>query len=653
MADALLTFPGSDLPTPERWTKRWLIRASALLALAITVAYLGWRTVATIDLRWWWIAIPLLLLEVHAAVGLGLFTFSLWDLDASKPPAPRLASPHKIAVLIPTYNEPVEILLPTVAAAVALRPAHETWVLDDGDRPEVAALAAELGARYLTRTDRSHAKAGNLNHALSVIDADLVAILDADHVAAPGFLTHTLPYFDDPRLAVVQTPQDFYNRDSFEHERDYQEQALFYRVLQAGKNRWGAAFWCGTGAVVRVDALRDVGGVATETVTEDIHTTIRFHRRGWKSVYHNEVLARGLAAADAEQYATQRLRWGTGAMQVLRSPDNPLFCRGLTLPQRLAYASTLLGWFDAWRSLGYVVAPLAVVATGAVPIQAPAALFALVFAITFVAQRVALTLLGRGKAPQLLSVVFEMVRMAANLRATLTLLIPGPRRFSVTPKGRQGDGRRRVPPPLLLVALLAASAAMTAWFALTAVGRTSVTYDVAWAAYGAFGWLVVNAALVGVAATRIMAARFAGERRSSVRFGLDLDGTLDGEPCQVRDLSITGAQVVLSGQCSRDERHALELPNLGVRLDLEVRSITPRGDGVHQLGAAFVPGQLGDVARLALGMFHGVLPPDVDDLADEFATARGRRRHRRSAARLGWAMPALLLIAAAALRRDA
>ena len=100
------------------------------------------------------------------------------------------------------------------------------------------------------------------------------------------------------------------------------EQALFYRILQPGKNRWTGAFWCGTGAVVRVAALREVGGVATETITEDIHTTIRLHRRGWRTVYHNEVLARGLAASDAATYQLQRHRWGTGAMQVLRS-ENP------------------------------------------------------------------------------------------------------------------------------------------------------------------------------------------------------------------------------------------------------------------------------------------------------------------------------------------
>src|SRR5205823_12941341 len=131
----------------------------------------------------------------------------------------------------------------TIAAAVAMRPAHSTWVLDDGARPWVAELATRLGARYHARTTREHAKAGNINSVLPELDADLVAVFDADHVAHADFLERTVPFFADPRIAVVQTPQDFYNVDSFEHARGrrgrrYGEQALFYRALAAGRNRW-------------------------------------------------------------------------------------------------------------------------------------------------------------------------------------------------------------------------------------------------------------------------------------------------------------------------------------------------------------------------------------------------------------------------------
>lgn len=608
----LVAFPGGGLPAPESRGRRSLIRAVAVVALLVNVAYVAWRATATIDLGVWWVSVPLLLLEAHAVVGLALFAFSLWDVDSLAPAARRTQTDRRIAVLVPTYNESVEVLLPTVAAAVALRPAHETWVLDDGDRPEVRRLAERLGARYLAREQHDHAKAGNLNHALDVIDAELVAVLDADHVATPDFLVNTLGYFDDPRVAVVQTPQDFYNLDSFEHETRhnrradaalYNEQALFYRVLQPGKNRWGGAFWCGTGAVVRVAALRQVGGVATDTVTEDIHTTIRFHRRGWRTVYHNEVLARGLAASDASQYQAQRLRWGTGAMQVLRS-ENPLWCPGLRLRQRLAYAATLLGWFDAWRSLGYLVVPVVVLLTGAVPIQTDPWLFAAAFGTSFALQRVAIVLLSRGRAPQLLTSVFELVRMPANLRATLTLLRRGERRFEVSRKGRVGDDRRRVAVPAVLWTLLAAGAGAGVAFLLTLAGRSPIEYEVPWAAYGAAGWLVVNTLLLAAAVARIRDERFAGERRASVRFDVDVAGTLGGTPCRVRDLSLTGAQVVGGADGALPADGELDVDGLPVRLRASARSTRSLGDGSVLVGLQFEPGQDAERAVLALALFN-------------------------------------------------
>ncbi|HEY3237915.1 MAG TPA: glycosyltransferase, partial [Acidimicrobiia bacterium] len=588
--------------------------------------YLAWRVTSTLNLAAWWLSVPLVLLEAHAVFGLGLFAFSLWDVDSVPLAPPCRKAPGRIAVLIPTYNEPIEVLLPTVAAAAALEPAHETWVLDDGNRPAVRRLATQLGVRYLARTDRAGAKAGNVNHALSIIEAEFVAILDADHVAGSDFLVNTLGYFVDPEVALVQTPQDFYNTDSFEHEsprrwwrggeaghQAFSEQALFYRVLQPGKNRWKAAFWCGTGAVVRVEALRQVGGVATETVTEDIHTTIRMHKLGWRSVYHNEVLSRGLAAADAGQYQLQRLRWGKGAMQVLASRDNPLVTPGLRPTQRLAYAATLLGWFDAWRSLGYLLLPPAVLLSGASPILADSLTFVGFFSATFLLQRLALAALARGRAPHLLSTVFEFVRMTANIGATLTLFGRRAGGFAVTPKGRVGDERQRQPIPGLLYVTIALSALAAIWFALTLAGRSPLNYGQKWVVYGAFTWLVVNGALVVAAMARIRSERFAGERRASVRFDLDAVGSVDGRTCRVRDLSLTGAKALLPAGSSplALAGQLTFIADLGVPVTLqaEVRSSRPSPEGTI-LGLEFCAGQEADRANLALALFHSAAVPE-------------------------------------------
>ena len=610
-------FPGGKLPEPETASELFRIRAIAVLALASTVMYLIWRTMFTVDLDVWWVSVPLLLIEIHALVSLVLFVHALWDVQKVRGAEIVNETDARVAVLIPTYNEDVEVLLPVIAASVALKPAHETWVLDDGRRPHIKDLAKTLGANYLTRPDNQHAKAGNINHALAHIEADFVAILDADHVPTPEYLTNTLGYFNDPDVALVQTPQDFYNVESFEHanrsnamdedeQQLYHEQAMFYRVIQPGKNRVGGAFWCGTGAVVRVSALEEVGGIATETITEDIHTTIRLHRRGWKTIYHNEVVARGLAAADASQFQLQRYRWGTGAMQVLRT-ENPFFVSGLTFSQRLSYAMTLFGWFDAWRMLGFILIPPVVLFTGAVPIKAHPYVFLFMFSIPFLLQRWALRRLSRGFYRERMQLVFEVVRMTPNLLATLTLFLPGSRTFQVTPKGRTGDDRARARASTLIYGLLTLSVLAAGWYLLTVTGHTPLVYRVPWAAHASAIWLAINGGVLGLAVYRISQSRYAAERRSSVRFDTRLQGRVNGEPCRIDDLSLTGAKVVLPGRQFVLPNATLEI-DLGdwtLTLDAQVRMMFSNAERDESYcGLEFAAGQFVRRSALALALFN-------------------------------------------------
>ena len=621
----LPVFPGGGVPRPESSQRKLYIRSVAVFALTVTFAYLSWRAAFTIDLDAWWVSVPLFAFEFYAFVSLALFAFTLWDIDVRAEFDSRATKGARIAVLIPTYNEDVEILIPTIAAAVALEPSHETWVLDDGARPAVQELAKSLGAKYLARRDRTGAKAGNLNHALDTIEADFVAVLDADHVAQPDLLEHTLGYFTDPAVAIVQTPQDFYNLESFEHEdrRErtpkedeplFHEQTLFYRAIQPGKNRWNAAFWCGTGAVIRTQALAEIGGVATGTMTEDIHTSIRLHRRGWKVVYHNEVLARGLAASSADQYQLQRLRWGTGAMQVLRT-ENPLFVSGLRPTQRLAYAATLLGWFDAWRSLGYVLLPMAVLITGAIPIRVDPLIFIPAFAATFLLQQWALRVLSRGHHRIVLSIIFDLIRMTPNLLATLSLLRSRKGGFQVTPKGRQESDGARVNPPPLLVTLTALSLLAAAWFVLTMIGRTPTSYVDLPFAYAAVFWLALNLALIMVASGRISSARYGPDRRAAVRFDAGVPGTLDGMPCKVHEISLTGAQVAIAPRGKEGrldaKRHDLTIEVLGQELSFGVlvhrQQIAAAGG--RRVGLEFLQGQWQLQATLALALLNHQAAP--------------------------------------------
>ena len=285
--------------------------------------------------------------------------------------------------------------------------------------------------------------------------------------------------------------------------------------------------------------------MATDTITEDIHTTIRLHRRGWRTVYHNEVLARGLAAGDADTYQLQRLRWGTGAMQVLRG-ENPLLVPGLTLPQRLSYAATLLGWFDAWRTLGFAILPMVVVVTGVVPIRADLATFAFAFLVTFLLQQLALKALSRGcHRPD------PVRRVRAGADDVEPAGDPEPR--DAAPAGvrrhAQGPPGRRAP-PRPGAAAAARPAARAPWSRRHGsrspcwAGRPSATSSRGRSSRRSAGCCSTSP-LVCLAIGRIRSLRYAPERRASVRFESVMPALVDGLVAEARDVSTTGARVVI------------------------------------------------------------------------------------------------------------
>src|SRR5688572_22681901 len=178
---------GPELPPRASVQELFVIRGAAVTALVVFAAYLYWRGAHTIDGATLLLAVPVLLTECYAFVSLLLFTFGLWDVDAGQSDSAVARPSGKVVALIPTYNESEQVLLPAIAGALNMRLAHEVWVLDDGEREEIRSLASQLGARYLARPTHEHAKAGNLNYALARIDADFIAVFDADYVPDEWF----------------------------------------------------------------------------------------------------------------------------------------------------------------------------------------------------------------------------------------------------------------------------------------------------------------------------------------------------------------------------------------------------------------------------------------------------------------------------------
>lgn len=360
--------------------------------------------------------------EIFGALTVCMHVFMMWRMSMRTAPPAEAGS--SVDVFIPTINEPVSVVRRTALTAIAMDYPHQTWILDDGNRPEVKALAEELGCGYIARPGNEHAKAGNLNYALARTQGEFIALFDADHAPKKTFLAHTLGYFRDPDVSFVQTPQDFYNLDSYQHRtrvrggRIWTEQSVFFRIIQRGKDAWNAAFFCGSCAIMRRSHLEAIGGFATGTVTEDLHTSIKLHKAGYKSVYHAESLAYGVAAAQIEPFLKQRIRWGQGAMQVWRK-ENILFSRHLSWAQKICYLASITTYFEGWQKGIYYVTPALVLLSGWVPIATTTQEFLLHFVPYIVFSLWGVNELGRGYARVHIIEQYNMARFAAFAYATL------------------------------------------------------------------------------------------------------------------------------------------------------------------------------------------------------------------------------------------
>jgi len=364
---------------PSKRTSEYLHLFLILLSIVTTLRYLYYRTNYTLNFDDWINGMFCLLLfvaELYAIGTLVLAYFQTIKIRDRKPVDLSLYPQDqwpKVDIYIPTYNEDVEIVRKTTLCALAIEyPADkkQVYVLDDGRaekykarREELRQVCEELGATMLTRDNNDHAKAGNINTAFKCTGGDLVLILDCDHMPVRQFLMHTVGFFFNPQVAFVQTPHWFYNPDPFERNLLTRGKIpvgneLFYKVLQKGNDFWNAAFFCGSAAVIRKEYALQVGGIATETVTEDCHTAFRLHSLGYESIYYDKIMVAGLAPEKFSAYVGQQVRWARGMAQILRI-ENPLINPKLhlTIPQRICYFSATSHFFYGFPRLMYAIAP--------------------------------------------------------------------------------------------------------------------------------------------------------------------------------------------------------------------------------------------------------------------------------------------------------
>lgn len=440
--------PEMTIVTPDNWIgvappavfrrRLLMLRVAIVVNLALGFNYLLWRYLFSINIHALWFAIPMIVAETYSILGNLLFCVTLWKPTQRRPvPLPAFILAFRrvhgrlpaVGVFITVYNEPVELVRATAEAAMAMR--HPpmipvtVYVLDDGDNARMATMAWDIGCQYITRGESwqgkaRHAKAGNLINALwQQSGEDFVLILDADQVVLPQFLEESLGYFVDPEVALVQTPQYFGNVP--ESDPFCSRAEIFYGPIQQGKDGWNAAFFCGSNAILRRDALLHIGMVnfaeevgkrgldaaldggeavpirpfATISVTEDMATCQRLHALGWKTIFHPKILAVGLAPDEWRAALPQKLRWAQGTLQVLLR-ENPLTYRpprgaitaqdylnsmypslalkprtiGLTLGQRLNYLMTMWSYLAGPFAVIYLAAPIIYLFTGTPPVIA-------------------------------------------------------------------------------------------------------------------------------------------------------------------------------------------------------------------------------------------------------------------------------------------
>jgi cellulose synthase (UDP-forming) len=416
--------------------------ALVYIFLVFAIWYLTWR-LGTFNHNAYIFSLLLYLAEIFGFMTTLMHLFMTWRLTVREPPSPH--DGLTVDVFILTINEPVSLLRKTLLAALEMSYPHITWLLDDGNRQEMKALAEELGCQYLTRPDNKDAKAGNLNYALKHSNGEFIAVFDADHAPSKNFLLRTLGYLQDEQVAFVQTPQDFYNFDSFQHHIKsthsitWHEQSVFFRVIQRGKDYWNAAFFCGSCALFRRSALDAIGGFATETVTEDLHTSIKIHKKGFRSVYHAEPLAFGLAPSNLVPYLKQRIRWGQGATQVWKK-EGIIFCRGLTMAQRINYFASAITYFDGWQKAIFYITPAFVLFSGVMPFNALGPDFLRHFIPYYFLSFWVFEEVNRGYGRAIVIEQYNMARFAALAWSTLGFF-KKKIRFSVTPKDRQPQAR--------------------------------------------------------------------------------------------------------------------------------------------------------------------------------------------------------------------
>lgn len=348
--------------------------------LLVGATYLAWRLGWTRTGTSGWLFWPLLIAEATILIELLRMTFEMWTLRSeSTGDATYGAAAHQpsVDVVVVCRDEPVEVLRAALLGCAAIRGTHRTIALDTIGRPELAEITSDAGATHLVDSAGPGCTAEeHLNAALPHLDAELVTLLHGDDVPLPNLIEELAPDFVDESVWLAQGRQCVHGSPRDRVGGSPGRLEFFFSVVQPGKAHHDASYWCGSGGMLRRAALCELGGVPSTTDTPAFQLSLRAHREGWRSIYHDEPVVQSLAGPDLRRFLRQRSTWTRGHLRSLRTSESPLRPGGLTLAQRMAYLGTISTYLGGVRRAVIVAVVAATLLTGALPLSADAVLVA-------------------------------------------------------------------------------------------------------------------------------------------------------------------------------------------------------------------------------------------------------------------------------------
>lgn len=343
----------------------------SICTIFTSIIYIIWRTFFTLPFGFGFLpmtlGILLLVVEIIGMFESAIHFYNMTGIEVPEKPEMIKSLFPDIDVFVATYNEPSDLLYKTINGCLNMdypdKSLFHIYICDDGNRAEVKALAKKMGVNYITREEREHAKAGNLNNALSKTSSPLIVTFDADMIPMSDFLMTCVPYFyGDEKIGFIQLPQSFYNPDLFQYNlysenRIPNEQDYFYRDIQVAKNKTNSVIYGGSNTVLARQALEEIGGFYTGTITEDFATGLLIESSGYRCYALDEIHASGLSPSDLKNLVSQRSRWARGCIKTGRKV-NILFRRGLTFSQRMSYSASVSYWYFGFKRLAYIMSPI-------------------------------------------------------------------------------------------------------------------------------------------------------------------------------------------------------------------------------------------------------------------------------------------------------